>query len=229
MTLSKEQIALIRKLIASQGFTHYDIQNEIIDHLASAIEEKMEAEPERNLGEITREVYESFGVDGFNKMEDTFRKSVQKKHRKRYWSTLSRYFTIEKYGLGFLVAFTFYFLFQSDSYASWVLRGSLLGFTALSSLVLAFKFYRKKYHRKYTVRSNASKILLISLFFPLMLISRTLSGENLLEPNGMFPSPQSPIGLTLIFSFIVLDMLTNRALLAHIEEEVEEIERLDLC
>lgn len=42
MNLSKEQLHQIKALIAQRGFKDVDVQMEILDHVASSVEDKMD-------------------------------------------------------------------------------------------------------------------------------------------------------------------------------------------
>ncbi|MCX2453722.1 hypothetical protein OQX61_20800 [Pedobacter sp. PLR] len=46
MEISQEQLSEIKQFVQCKGFVYLDVQLEIIDHLASATEEKMEANPQ---------------------------------------------------------------------------------------------------------------------------------------------------------------------------------------
>lgn len=81
MKLSSEQIAQIKSWISKRGFTHTDVQYEIIDHVASAIEDKIENKPELGLEGAFSEVHKSFGVFGFQ----TFEESIANRLNKELW------------------------------------------------------------------------------------------------------------------------------------------------
>ncbi len=68
--LNKEQIAEIKKFIHSRGFNTIEVEMEILDHVASAVTEKLEADPEKTLDKAIKEVHASFEVFGFSTIED---------------------------------------------------------------------------------------------------------------------------------------------------------------
>ena len=49
MKLAQDQITEIKKFIHSRGFTHIEIEMEILDHVASAVEAKMEKNPNKSI------------------------------------------------------------------------------------------------------------------------------------------------------------------------------------
>lgn len=84
MKLNKQQILRIRDFVSSHGIVYYDVQLEIIDHIACKVEELMTADPYLTFDEAIAQTHHSFGEAGFKVMEDTMRKSLQK----RYWRLL---------------------------------------------------------------------------------------------------------------------------------------------
>ena len=81
MQLTKEQISEIKKFIHSRGFTHIEVEMEILDHVASAVEAKLETNPNKSITKAIHEVHAGFGPLGFSVMEDEFRKSYLNEHR----------------------------------------------------------------------------------------------------------------------------------------------------
>lgn len=81
--LSDEQIERLFAFVRSRFVQHYDVQVELVDHLATAIEEKLADNPEKDCEAALREVYESFGPLGFTRFMESktgaVRKSAQRK------------------------------------------------------------------------------------------------------------------------------------------------------
>jgi hypothetical protein len=86
MKLSADQIDQIKSWISKRGFTHTDVQYEIIDHVASAIEDKMDENPDLKLETAFKEVHQSFGVFGFSEIEE----SIASKLNKELWNSYGR-------------------------------------------------------------------------------------------------------------------------------------------
>lgn len=75
---------------------YYDVQVELVDHLAEAIEEKMKKNPRLSFELALDEVYAGFGIKGFADIIDTRIKMVSKKSRKLKWKLFFSYFTVPK-------------------------------------------------------------------------------------------------------------------------------------
>lgn len=91
MPLTKEQLSEIRDFIYSRGFTHIEVEMEILDHVATAAENKLEENPDKSLTKAIHEVHSSFGVLGFSVMEDEFNKSFRKLSVKAFLDILFSY------------------------------------------------------------------------------------------------------------------------------------------
>jgi len=63
---SDEQIADLFLFCEFHDVKYYDVQIELVDHLASAIEKRWETEPQLTFEEALVEVAEQFGVDPFH-------------------------------------------------------------------------------------------------------------------------------------------------------------------
>lgn len=80
MALNNQQLDSIKAFIAKRGFTHVDLQLELLDHVASRVEEKMEANPALSFDTALTETHREFGVFGFSGMEDGLRKSLERQY-----------------------------------------------------------------------------------------------------------------------------------------------------
>jgi len=79
--LEKEEIQQIYTFVKSRGVQHLDVQHEIVDHVATAIEEKRQQHPDLSVEEGIRQVHQSFGIKGFS----VFTEACQKKLQKQLW------------------------------------------------------------------------------------------------------------------------------------------------
>lgn len=63
--LTKEQIESLFTFCEKHFVKYYEVQLELVDHLANAIELKMADDPNLSFEEALEEVHQSFGVMGF--------------------------------------------------------------------------------------------------------------------------------------------------------------------
>ena len=84
MTLTKEQIAALFIFTEKKMVRWYDLQTELVDHLATAIERKMSENSKCSFEDALAYVYAGFGIFGFAKIVQM--KEVQlRKENKRLW------------------------------------------------------------------------------------------------------------------------------------------------
>lgn len=71
----------IKKFIHSRGFKTIEVEVEILDHVACAVEEKLTEQPELTTRQAIETVHRSFGVLGFSVFEDELQRSISLKLR----------------------------------------------------------------------------------------------------------------------------------------------------
>ena len=150
MKLTTEQIAQIKSWISKRGFTHTDVQYEIIDHVASAIEDKMEEKPEVGLEEAFSEVHRSFGVYGFAEIEEAITSRLNKELWRSYWAATKEILFSTKILIPILIGIFVHLISQQfPLYFDKTILGGILGFCVFT-LIYAFREQRsKKYLKSY--------------------------------------------------------------------------------
>jgi len=85
MILSQDQLCQIKDLIAQRGFKEVDIQMEILDHVASSVEDRMEENPLLSFDAAVSETHQSFGIMGFSAFADGIANSIRAKYSRLFW------------------------------------------------------------------------------------------------------------------------------------------------
>jgi hypothetical protein len=141
--LTKEQIEHLFVFCRKHYVRYYDVQLELVDHLANAIEDKMNADKNLSFEKALHEVYKGFGVMGFSKVLASKEKEAGKKcrkiRRKIYWS----YFTPPKLAMTvcvFIGLFILKNIFPEDN-LMYVL-GALLFLLVTFEFIIIFKIAR---------------------------------------------------------------------------------------
>lgn len=68
MKLTDEQTRELYEFTLRKRVRYYDVQIEIVDHLASAIEDRLDREPTLPFHEALRLEYKKYGILGFSKI-----------------------------------------------------------------------------------------------------------------------------------------------------------------
>ena len=112
--LSAEQIDQLFEFCKKHFVPYYDVQVELVDHLANAIEEQMSGNPNLSFQKALENVHASFGVSGFAPLVAEKRKMVEKQGRNLFWLLFKQHFGWPKILLFLvLVSFTFTIFFKS--------------------------------------------------------------------------------------------------------------------
>jgi hypothetical protein len=83
--LNKWQVAHLKKFLIRHYVRYEDVQLELIDHLASSIEEKMNQDSNLSFEKALDQVYASFGVGGFAKIVEQKTKEMRRFWRIHIW------------------------------------------------------------------------------------------------------------------------------------------------
>ena len=104
---------------------HYDVQSELVDHLANDIESIWQETPNLSFEQARDKSFKKFGVFGFMDVIE----AKQKQMNKRYWKILLRFvkewFTMPKL-LTTILMFSGIYLVLQVQYSKFIILGSLL-------------------------------------------------------------------------------------------------------
>ena len=84
MKLSEEQIKQLYAFVEKKSVRWYDLQTELVDHLASQIEELWKTNPALSFDESLAIVYKQFGIFGFSKIVQQKEAEVNRHGRRLY-------------------------------------------------------------------------------------------------------------------------------------------------
>lgn len=141
--LTEEQIQRLHGFCEKHYVPYYDLQVELVDHLASAIENRWEQEPELNFEKALYETYSKFGVAGFSKVKMEKEKELRQKYSRLQRRYIVEFFKLPKIILTFSLGFFLYYLFR---YSDNPFKTSLVFVLAyiLFMILFLFVFYPKK-------------------------------------------------------------------------------------
>lgn len=163
-TLTPQQIKHLHEFCEFHNVKYYDVQIELVDHLASAIEKRWETNPKLTFEDALVDVAEQFGVDpnfhisfgsllpqptgyytannseGFDNIRAAKEKELWRKYNRIQRKYIGDFFKLPKILLTFLLAFIVYFLLQQSGDAE---KTSLIivGLYFVILLLFLFAFY----------------------------------------------------------------------------------------
>ena len=93
MQLSSEQIQVLFDFTKKKYVHFYDLQLEIVDHLAAAIEDKICEDNKMSFEQALQEVYSNFGIFGFAHVVREKEKQIDRQANSMLWKEIVSLFT----------------------------------------------------------------------------------------------------------------------------------------
>ncbi|GGC81800.1 hypothetical protein GCM10011508_06370 [Flavobacterium lutivivi] len=96
MKLSAEQIERLYQFTRQHYVEYYDLQTELVDHLANAIEEQWQQNPKLSFENALQIEFKKFGVFGFMDVVEQRQSALNKKYNKLVLNELKTFFSVPK-------------------------------------------------------------------------------------------------------------------------------------
>jgi hypothetical protein len=90
--LSESQITKLFAFVEKKFVHWYDLQIEIVDHLASSIETEMQSNPNLTFELALERIYKGFGIFGFAKIVQEKQAQLAKSAKRKWWIQLLSFF-----------------------------------------------------------------------------------------------------------------------------------------
>lgn len=110
MKLTPTQIDQLYTFTKQHYVEYYDLQTELVDHLANAIELEWESNPTLSFETLLNKEFKKFGVFGFMDVVEEKQKAMVKRYNSWVWNHFKAFFELPKIiGTVLLIAALFYF------------------------------------------------------------------------------------------------------------------------
>lgn len=221
MKLSESQIENLYRFTRKHYVYHYDVQTELVDHLANDIEQIQLEYPNLTFEEARDKSFKKFGVFGFMDVVEAKQKEVGKKYRKILWSFMKDWFTLPKVVLTILIFILFYSIMSLQ-----INENYLLSFMLILGLGDGFYAYKLVKKSKKKFKSKKVKYVLEDMIFNAGAFGSVLVFSNLFQLSHLLDYSDSVyyklivaflITLAIIYSYVSLIVLPQKA-----EELLEE-------
>ncbi|MFC6877358.1 hypothetical protein ACFQZF_03205 [Flavobacterium myungsuense] len=154
MKLSQEQIAHLYGFTRQHHVEYYDLQTELVDHLANSIEEQWQENPKLSFEAALNVEFKKFGIFGFMDVVGQRKIVLQKRYEKIAWDYLKDFFKLHLiiFTLVSLV-FVFFFLNKGERMVVIVIQMAIY-------FSISIYFWVARMINKYKTRnSNSNKWL----------------------------------------------------------------------
>ncbi len=221
MNLTPEQIEHLYLFTRQHFVEYYDLQTELVDHLANGIEQQWQASPNMSFDEALNNEFKKFGVMGFSDVVEKRSHALGKKYMKIIWIHFKAFFKVPRIIMTLFLIFMAYQLLVIIPYKNTVIIGwfVLLITWAIFKMIQSNKQYKRK------TKATGKKWMLEDLIrrfgnFPLFL---SLLVNFIIQLIGSKPIQSENPTILLIFSIIlVLVTLLSYVLFYVIPQKAEQ-------
>lgn len=110
--LTNEETDRLFDFCRKHGVHYYDLQIELVDHLAEAIENYWEQDPNRPFQQALNQSYKQFGIFSFSRIKDQKEKALRKKYNRLSWMFVASFFKLPRIILTIVLSLFVFTLFQ---------------------------------------------------------------------------------------------------------------------
>jgi len=200
--LTSAEIKTLYKFCRIKGVKEYEIQTELVDHLASSIENIWQHRDDINFFDALTKTQSDFGAGSFESIVEEKRRIFRHKYNLLFCKFLMSFFLLPKIIITFAMMMILFILFHHFNIREFILisTGSISVFCAIWFL---FFYYPKQFY----LIKNGNSFLLVNYFKKLGVVSY-LVAICFQFVIRYFASYQSE-WLNLIFSFLIVFILIS--------------------
>ena len=216
MKLTELQIQNLYAFTRKHFVEHYDLQTELVDHLANDIEEQWQIQPKLSFEDAKNKAFKKFGIFGFMDAIEQKGKAMNKRYMKYLWTELKKWFVLPQLIATISLFILFYLAFSS--------RFAVVLSVVFYVLVAVWAIYKGiQLNRQFRRRKEISnkKWLLEEMIFKqaggTSLIFMTQIGNIFTLSDAFLDNMYAIIGLSLAFTaialvnYISLEIIPNKA------------------
>jgi hypothetical protein len=162
MKLTSNQIQQLYKFTRQHYVEYYDVQTELVDHLANDIEQIWQEQPKLSFEQARDMSFKKFGVFGFMDVVESRAKALNKKYWKLVWGIFKQFFSIPHILISITIFLTILLSFHVFSPKTLFLTISILGV-----LIMFIKLYFLNQQKKQRFKETNKKWLLEAYIYNL--------------------------------------------------------------
>ena len=141
MKLTTSQIDQLYIFTRKHYVAYYDLQTELVDHFANAIESQWQQNPTLSFDEVLNKEFKKFGVFGFMDVVEQRQMALGKKYNGIVWQHFKDFFGIPKIVLTVAMTLLLFSIIKVSAYKEWIIIGFYL-------ILIGFTFYEMFRNRK---------------------------------------------------------------------------------
>jgi cation transport ATPase len=208
MMMTSQQIQSLFTFCEKHFVKYYDVQVELVDHLANAIEKEMREDSKLSFEKALEKVHKGFGIMGFAPLVAEKQNMAQRQTRKLFWKLLKEQFGWPKILIFLLVSTSMYTLISAHmSLIKWV--------TALFVLSIMIIYFRIMYELQKLEKTSGKKLLIVNfswisafLLIPIYLINFS-NFIKVFFPSAVMGNPNLlSAGISIFLGFYIVTLIS---------------------
>lgn len=215
MKLTPQQIQQLYKFTRQHYVEWYDLQTELVDHLANSIEQQWQENPKISFEDALQIEFKKFGVFGFMDIVEKRQIALGKKYNQLVWQHFKSFFTIPKIiGTLAIYSITIQCLYKFE--LAYLIFGSIM---ILSTIAFWYKMYKLNQKNKSEIQISGKKWLLKDIIYSFSAFGGISAvpfqlGINIIEKTHYNWFSATYIGFFcitfLLFEYIVLILIPSK-------------------
>jgi hypothetical protein len=205
MALSDPQVEQLFAFTLKKSVRYYDLQVELVDHLASSIEEEMADDSNLSFDQALQKVYNRFGIFGFAKVVQEREAALLRSNRKIWLKAAGQFFNIPKVALTAAIFFAALFV---GNYLPAESKGIIV-----SVVWFAFTLVEVRHMRR--ARKESVRNLLLTQY------TTFFSFSGFLFPYYIFV-PNPTISNNYVFAFLVIAVVIIESAVIEVNQQVRK-------
>ncbi|AWA29237.1 hypothetical protein HYN48_03555 [Flavobacterium magnum] len=192
MRLDDQQIQQLYDFTKKHYVEYYDVQSELVDHLANAIEEQMTENQNLSFDQALQAEFKKFGIFGFMDVVESRQKALTRKYHKMVWQHFINFFGIPKIVLSASAVVVLFYLLKVLLWSE-IIFGTLLSALTLvlyvKMIASAIKSRKKATPEKrwlFEQIINGYGSISALLIIPLQLVGRIYDSTALQSDNALW-------------------------------------------
>ena len=117
--LTEDEVDRLFAFCTRHYVPEYDLQVELVDHLASGIEEQWAENPDLPFPVALNKTFDGFGIFGFSKIKSQKEKELRRKYQKLFWKFTLEFYKLPKIILTFTLATALFTAYRLISNFFW--------------------------------------------------------------------------------------------------------------
>ncbi|GAB4153976.1 MAG: hypothetical protein Tsb0033_01310 [Winogradskyella sp.] len=188
MKLTQSQIQDLYAFTRKHFVEHYDLQTELVDHLANDIETMWQDKPKLSFEDARDKAFKKFGIFGFMEAIEQKQKAMNKRYMRYFWNELKLWFRLPQV-LTTLTLFIIFYVSFISAYANMISVVFYIGIAIWCSykgiqLNRQFRRRKEKSNKKWMMeemiykQAGGTTLVLMSQLYNVFMISEKFSGNT---------------------------------------------------